>query len=57
MKLTLLPVELLDYVILHELVHLHIKNHSKDFWKELDKLVGNAKHLDRQLKKWSIGLF
>ena len=52
MKLTQLPKALMDYVILHELVHTRIKNHSKDFWTELDKIVGNAKQMDRELKKW-----
>jgi hypothetical protein len=51
-KIALLPPELMDYIILHELVHIRIKNHSTAFWKELDKLVGNAKSVDRRLKKY-----
>ena len=43
--------ELQDYVILHELVHTKIKNHSLMFWKELDKYVGDARHYDRLLKR------
>jgi hypothetical protein len=44
--------DLRDYVILHELVHTKIKNHSKKFWNELDKFTGGqAKQLDKQLKK------
>ena len=43
--------ELQDYVLLHELVHTKIKNHSLRFWRELDKYVGDAKHYDRLLKK------
>ena len=43
--------ELQDYVILHELVHTKIKNHSYGFWKELDKYVGDARYYDRLLKR------
>jgi hypothetical protein len=50
-NLVLLPDELIDYAILHELVHTRVKKHSKRFWDELDKLVGNAKKLDQKLKK------
>ena len=55
-KLIVLPEEMLDYVILHELVHTQIRNHSKGFWKELDRLVGNAKALDLKLKRYNIML-
>ncbi|MFC1977240.1 M48 family metallopeptidase [Chloroflexota bacterium] len=51
MKLVLLPEELTDYVILHELVHTRIKDHSRAFWTEIDKLVGNAKKMSARLKK------
>lgn len=57
MKLVHLPDELMDYVILHELVHIKVKNHSRKFWAELDKLVGDAKSIDKQLKKYGIVLF
>jgi hypothetical protein len=45
-----LPEELRDYVILHELVHTHHKNHSQAFWRALDQLVGSGKRLQRQLR-------
>jgi predicted metal-dependent hydrolase len=56
-RLYLLPEKLVDYVILHELVHIKIKNHSKKFWQELDKYVGDAKALDRQLRKHNMKLY
>jgi predicted metal-dependent hydrolase len=42
-KIVVLPPELADYVILHELVHTRVHNHSKKFWAELDKYVGDGR--------------
>lgn len=47
-----LPPELMDYIILHELVHTHIRNHSLKFWKELGRLIENPKQVDRQLNQY-----
>jgi len=55
-KLTRLPDELLDYVILHELVHTRIKNHSKAFWAELDRFVDNARNMHARLNEYGIFL-
>jgi predicted metal-dependent hydrolase len=55
-KLVALPPELFDYIILHELVHTHIHNHSKKFWKELDKYVGNGKFKAARLIEYGLGL-
>jgi predicted metal-dependent hydrolase len=56
MKLVLLPDELVDYVILHELVHTRIHDHSKRFWGELGKYVGNGKLMAKRLRKYGLGL-
>lgn len=53
-QLMRLPQHLTDYVILHELVHTVQKNHGKNFWTLLDKVTGNARNLDRQLKKYNL---
>lgn len=56
-NLARLPAGLRDYVILHELVHTRIKNHSNKFWTELDKYVNNgAKELRRELRGYRLGV-
>jgi len=51
-----LPDELISYVILHELVHTRIKNHSAKFWNALEKIKPNAKSLRRELGDYSFML-
>lgn len=45
-----LPYTLIDYLIVHELCHVKIKNHSKDFWSELAKHLPNWKQLDERME-------
>ena len=53
-RLILLPQELIDYVLLHELSHVYYKNHSKDFYDFLNNLVaGKSEELNSRLKKIS----
>ena len=37
--LILAPMEIIDYVIVHELVHLEVKNHSKHFWNKVRTIM------------------
>lgn len=53
-KLAVLPDDLIDYVILHELVHTRIKNHSREFWEELEKYVRDAKSQRKKLKNFEL---
>ncbi|WP_167619530.1 M48 family metallopeptidase [Maribellus sediminis] len=49
-----LPDKLIDYILLHELVHTEIKDHSAKFWSRLDEVTDNqAKELSRQVRKYS----
>jgi len=51
-RLVLLPEALMEYTILHELVHTRVKNHGPAFWKELAKCLPDPKALDRQLNDY-----
>tara|TARA_B100001115_G_scaffold106388_1_gene78450 strand:+ start:77 stop:643 length:567 start_codon:yes stop_codon:yes gene_type:complete len=50
MLIMYLPKHLQDYIILHELVHTRIKNHSNHFWNVLDGIVGDARGMNKELK-------
>jgi predicted metal-dependent hydrolase len=47
-----LPWELIDYVILHELVHTEIMAHNDAFWDRVEQLVPDAKARRKALKRY-----
>lgn len=42
-RLVMAPLDVVDYVVIHELVHLRVKNHSSRFWREVEKLMPDYK--------------
>jgi predicted metal-dependent hydrolase len=53
-NLVRLPEQLMDYAIMHELVHTKVLNHRSQFWDLLEKFIKNAKALDRELQQYSL---
>ena len=49
--LALVPMDVLDYVVVHELAHLKQMNHSKLFWKEVSSVLPEYKTSKRWLKE------
>ena len=45
-----LPYSLIDYLIIHELCHTKVKDHSKQFWAELSTHVPNWKELNDRVE-------
>jgi predicted metal-dependent hydrolase len=55
-KLALLPENLVDYVVVHELCHLGEFNHSKNFWDLVARTVPDFKERRQELRIKSINL-
>ena len=55
-KLTLLPDDLCDYILLHELVHTKVKNHGPDFWAEMLRVEPDARALDKRVNQYDLRL-
>lgn len=52
-----LPVELIEYVLLHELTHTKHLHHGKEFWSDLIRVCPKAKQLKKELKKYQPRLY
>lgn len=49
--LVIMPEEILDSVIVHELCHRKYMNHSKDFYSEIDRVFTDYKKCNKWLKE------
>lgn len=47
-----LPWRLIDYVIVHELIHTQYLDHSKNFWAAFEQVMPNAKELRKEMKQF-----
>jgi len=46
-KCIMAPLDVLNYIVVHELSHLIHKNHIKAFWNEIDKMIPEyQKHIE-----------
>ena len=51
------PLECLEYVVLHELIHLKVSNHGKDFTSELERFMPDWKERKKSLNKHNLDYF
>jgi hypothetical protein len=47
-RLIMAPIDIIDYVVVHELCHLKVMNHSKDFWNLVESILPNY----HESRKW-----
>ena len=50
-RLIMLPQNVVDAIIVHELCHMKYKNHNKDFYDLVARYIPNYKEIDKWLKK------
>ena len=48
--LVMAPMSVIDYVIVHELVHTIHRNHSANFWKSVESIMPDYKEQKQWLK-------
>ena len=53
-RIALLPKDVADYIIVHELCHLGELNHSKNFWNLVAKTIPNHKEIRKKLRRISM---
>ncbi|QKF67506.1 peptidase, M48 family (DUF45 domain) [Arcobacter venerupis] len=46
------PIELMEYVVIHELAHIEHKNHSKNFWNLVEKYCPDYKQREKIFKSF-----
>lgn len=55
-KCMMAPPKIIDYIIVHELCHMHQRNHSDAFWNEVDKVMPDYRERKEWLRKNGAGL-
>jgi len=38
-RIIMAPMSIIDYIVVHELCHIKVKNHSADFWKRVSLVI------------------
>lgn len=50
-RLIMAPLPVIDYLAVHELVHLKVKNHSKEYWSAVELIMPDYQNRITWLKK------
>ncbi|GAB6989246.1 M48 family metallopeptidase [Paenibacillus pini] len=51
-RLAMAPIEVIDYVIIHELCHLTHMNHDRSFWRRLGSIMPDYKEKEHFLARY-----
>ena len=47
-----LPIEIIEYVVVHELAHIKHKHHQKPFWDEVERVLADWKKRRKLLREF-----
>lgn len=50
-RLAMAPIDVIDYVIIHELCHLHHMNHDRSFWRRVGSIMPDYKEKEEYLAR------
>jgi predicted metal-dependent hydrolase len=56
-RLIQLPVDVCDYILIHELMHLRQQNHSRRFWRLVEQACPGFRDAERWLRRHGKALF
>jgi predicted metal-dependent hydrolase len=56
-RLVMLPLRVLDYVVVHEMAHLKVLNHSPRFWALVEQIMPDYKARHQALRELGLGLY
>ena len=56
-RLVLLPVDLADYVVVHELAHRSYMDHSKAFWSTVEKEIPDYRSRRKRLREYESDIY
>ena len=49
-------LRLVDYVVVHKLVHLHHRGHGRDYWQAVGRVMPDYERRRQDLRQRGVGL-
>src|SRR6185312_12477776 len=50
-RLAMAPIDVIDYVVIHELCHIHHMNHDRSFWRRVGSIMPDYKEKEAFLAR------